>query len=1185
MKCGRLYQFIAGLVLLVLGFGSSVSGRSIELLSSDSTRVRLAPDGKHQFNWTGDVSFKTATGYIYCDTAIVVIGRDANLIGNVLIDDLRYRLLADSVNYDLRTAVSIARGENVELWSYADSVLATGRHAYFDDKREHFYMEERPLLYLNYPDSSRLVEILADFIEYDKETGRTEAWGDVKITSAEVNSSSGCAVALTEENVLDLFEDPVLNRGHSTVSGKLISVYYNGDELDLIDVIDSARADFQEPVDSLGLFFDKSILSGRRIKMNFSAGELDNIVCYDQAYAWYYPSSKGAADRYQNTISGDTIKFRIGGETLQGVDVVPEAIGSFISGRVKTDSFVEVDSLVDVDSLSETDSLVVVDSLAKAGPYIQADSLIWIDVDTIDYRAQRIQYRLSDSTMLLTKAAHVESEEMKLDAYRIEFDTRTRMVRAYSAELQCDCDTTIDSMSYSYRLQPNAIPVTLNDGAEILCGDYLEYGIETEKGRVVQSKSHLELGDYYGSKAYREQKAVFYIRDGRFTTCDVCEPGYHFYSKNMKLVEGEKLIAKPVVFYLGRLPLLIIPYYVFPLKKGRHSGFTKFTIGNFERGDRFVRDVGYYWAASDYWDLLGTFDYHEKHRSFTFNSRVNFKKLYVFDGYIAGNLTRSTGYSRSTATESKSRRWALRTAYNHTVTPTFELKGSASFQSDESYYTDYSQNLEERLNRNVKSQLSFSKKFSRSTSLTGRFTHTDNLDLDRRTDDLPTMSLSLPPLHPFGTGSKNADGQLVQRWYHGFNVRYSPRFQNHSERANGSVVYLPDLPSQGGSTSGQFPSAPALFVSDTLEDRSYKQYSKISHNPGINLPSMKLLGYINIVPRFSYRESWLKIWETDRSRKLGIDASQIYRTFSYNGGVSSNTTLYGIVRSGLLGLKGLSHVVTPSMGYSWSPKIDYYPVVRSYAGGESSARGSILSFSLRQVFEAKIGEEDSERKIQLLSLNTGFSHNFENETRPYSDMTTSYQTSLLQNLRFSGTMVHSFYKPNTDSLSFFSPYLKSFSFNAGFNLAGSRFILDDPRGSLKSPDDGASENTHPCRCNQRQPEKEGSGWSLSGTYSYSETHNQHIIKKTRNFLNLTFRFYLTPLTSVTYSQAYDLLTRRTSSKSVNIIRSIGCWTGSLYWVPSGSNRGFGFKLFVTALPEIKIDNSHDSYMQRIQNRY
>jgi len=1155
MKCWRLYQFMAGLVVLTLGIGPSVSGRSIEILHADRSEFVLAPDGRHHFHWIGDVSFKTETGYIYCDSAVVVRGEDVNLMGNVLIDDLKYRLLADSVNYDLRTSVSIARGENVELWSYADSVLATGRHAYFDAAQEHFYMEERPLLYLNYPDSARMVEILADFIEYDKASGRTEAWGDVKITSEEVNSSSGCAVALTEENVLDLFEDPVMTRGHSTVSGELISVYYDGDELDLIDVVDSARADFREPVDSLGLFFDESILSGQRIKMNFTAGEMDDVVCYGQAYSWYYPSSKGAADRHQNTVSGDTIRFRIGGETLQEVDVTPGAIGSFVSGRVQADS------------LSE------------------GDSLIWTDVDTIDYHAQRIQYRLSDSTMLLTEAAHVESGEMKLDAYRVEFDTRNRIIRAYSAELRCDCDTTIDSMSYSHRLQPNAIPVTLNDGTDIMCGDYLEYGVETEKGRIVQSKSQLELGDYYGRKAYREQKAVFYIRDGRFTTCNVCEPGYHFYSKNMKLVEGEKLIARPVVFYLGRLPLLIIPYYVFPLKKGRHSGFTKFTIGNFERGDRFVRDVGYYWAASDYWDLLGTFDYHEKRRSFTFNSRVNFKKLYVFDGYISGNLTRSTGYSNSTATESKSRRWALRAAYNHTVTPTFELKGSGSFQSDESYYTDYSQNLEERLNRNVKSQLSFSKKFSRSTSLTGRFTHTDNLDLDRRTDELPSMALSLPPLYPFGTGSKNSDGQLVQRWYHGFNLRYSPRFQNHSERANGSVVYLPDLPSQGGSMSGSFPSTGALFVPDTLEGRSYKQYSKISHNPGINLPSIKPFEYINIVPRFSYRESWLKIWETDRSRKLGIDASQIYRTFSYSGGASANTTLYGIVRPSILGLKGLSHVVTPSMGYSWSPRIDYYPVVRSYAGGESSARGSILSFSLRQVFEAKIGQEDSERKIQLLSLNTGFSHNFENKTRPYSDMTTSYQTKLLQNLSFSGTMVHSFYKPGTDSLNFFSPFLKNFSFNAGFNLAGSRFILDDPRGSLESPDDRSSENTQPCRCNQRLPEKEGGGWSLSGTYSYSETRNQHIIKKTRNFLNLTFRFYLTPLTAVTYSQAYDLLTRRTSSKSVNIVRTIGCWSGSLYWVPSGSNRGFGFKLFVTALPEIKIDNSHDSYMQRLQNRY
>ena len=87
------------------------------------------------------------------------------------------------------------------------------------------------------------------------------------------------------------------------------------------------------------------------------------------------------------------------------------------------------------------------------------------------------------------------------------------------------------------------------------------------------------------------------------TICDADEPHFHFKSDNLKLIEGKKLIARPVVLHIGRLPILAVPYYVFPLQKGRHSGILPFTLGNIERGERYIRNVGYYWAASEYCPL------------------------------------------------------------------------------------------------------------------------------------------------------------------------------------------------------------------------------------------------------------------------------------------------------------------------------------------------------------------------------------------------------------------------------------------------------------------------------------------------------------------------------------------------------------------------------------------------------
>ena len=184
-------------------------------------------------------------------------------------------------------------------------------------------------------------------------------------------------------------------------------------------------------------------------------------------------------------------------------------------------------------------------------------------------------------------------------------------------------------------------------------------------------------------------------------------PHYQFHSSKMKLIEGDKLIARPVVFYIERLPLFILPYYVFPLKRGRHSGLLPFTFGKFQRGDRFVRNVGYFWAASEYTDFLSAMDYHEKNQTLTFRGRMNFNKRYVLNGNISGDYARETSYNESVANEQTRTRWIAKGNYNHDITPTFKVRASGDFQSDRSYFTDYSQNLEERLNRQTKSRASF----------------------------------------------------------------------------------------------------------------------------------------------------------------------------------------------------------------------------------------------------------------------------------------------------------------------------------------------------------------------------------------------------------------------------------------------------------------------------------------------
>ncbi|MFZ5980763.1 MAG: putative LPS assembly protein LptD, partial [Candidatus Zixiibacteriota bacterium] len=618
----RFPIYIAVLAVTVFFvFSGRIIAQEKQKMFLDSEHLEVLLNPRQDIAW-GNVIFRTADGIYYCDSAVWKRGESINMKGNVIIEEKTYKIVADSVFYDILKNEFIARGDHVELWSKEDSLFLVGRYAHYNRNTGYFFMEQRPTMFLKYPDTTNMVEVRGDFLEYDSETERAEASGRVIITTKDLSTLSGCAVMYPKLSVLDLSEKPRAKRGHSVITGEYMTITTINDIISRIDVIDSANGEFNEPVDSLESDFDKSLLAGHRIIFDFVDGELNEVTCFGQAYSWYYPAAEGKDKFDENTVSGDTIKFHVKNEKLHDVEVIGGSIGTYVSGERPNEA----------------------DSVSKSPR-----------IDTVDYQACYINYSLKDSVITLQCQGHVNSGQVELDAYKIAFDTKRRIIEAFSAETVArDTLTKEEFETLEKKYGPNDIPVILKDGTDELYGDYLEYSIDTYKGRIIQSRSNYEQGTYYGENAYRSRKDIFYVRNGRYTPCDI--NFLHFFSCNMKLLEKNKLIAKPVVMYVGRMPVLALPYYVFPLKKGRHSGFLPFTLGNIERGDRYIRNVGYYWAASDYWDIQSAVDYYERERTINFYNKVRYKKRYVYEGYISGNYTRETGYLYSTASESKSTR-------------------------------------------------------------------------------------------------------------------------------------------------------------------------------------------------------------------------------------------------------------------------------------------------------------------------------------------------------------------------------------------------------------------------------------------------------------------------------------------------------------------------------------------------
>ncbi|MCX6833987.1 MAG: putative LPS assembly protein LptD [candidate division Zixibacteria bacterium] len=1099
--------------------------RKLDLLYADETEFIFSRLQDTTYV-TGSVVFETESGLIYCDSAMWAKGKQVTLLGRVIIDDREYRLAADSVKYDLLTGRAVARGSYVELWSRPDSLFAVGTHAFYDRDRRYFYMQERPTVYLNYPDSSRMIEVIGDFVEYDAAREIAEAEGTVRITSDEFTSSSGCAIMHPRKNTLDLFDNPSIHRKKSEISGRFITVASDAKTIKRVDVIDSARAEFSEPINPLETDFDRSILTGRRILLDFIAGDLRTVTCYNQAYSWYNPAPVHKEEQIENTVSGDTIRFYVSNEQLQEVEVTGGAIGSYLSSA-----------------------------------RTEQDSVVQITTDTVNYQADHITYSLRDSLITLRSQSKCESEAVSLEAYQIQLDTRTRMIEAFSAALSTD--STGGDNDFARKLQPNDVPVVLRDREQQLYGDYLEYSLDTEKGRIVKSKSDYETGFFYGEKLHRQHKDIFYLQNGRYTTCNATEPHFHFSSDNLKLIEGKRLIARPVILNVGRLPILAIPFYVFPLEKGRHSGILPFSLGNIERGERYVRNVGYYWAASQFWDWQGALDYFDDRDRLNLYSKLTYKKLYAFDGSISGTWGRERSFNDSTIEESRKSRWTLKVTHNHEVSPSFRFSASGDFQSDKSFYSDYSTNLEERLNRVVRSQLNFTKRFGKSVSLSGSLSHDNQLDKESTTDRIPSLGVTLPAFRPFGSGSIDEQGNTKRHWYNELIVTYRPRIENFSSRVkkDSSFAVYDSL------------NTDSIIYRDTVSYRSRKEYTRVDHIVSVNFP-LTVARYFILNPSLQYSENWFRIYSTDQSEKLNIDASTDYRTYRYEVGASFSTKIFGTIYPNVFGLSGLRQVITPQLSYHFTPKSDRHPVINSYAGGgaRSASKSQSVSLSLGHVYQAKVKSGDQEQSYELLSVSHGVSHDFESTGRKWSNLNTDIRSNLLKNVRLDAEMTHSLYRsPTSDELDFWHPHMLSFRLDASTSLKGRRFLFDDPVLSTIRGTDSSSQSGFTTPASGLS-----GGWDLSLTYSFNESGKWSGLYRKSSSIRLSLQFNLTPTTNVDYSQYYDIASRKTVANQVSIVKTIHCWTGTFHWVPTGSMRGWGFMLYVTAMPAIKIDNSQST---------
>jgi lipopolysaccharide assembly outer membrane protein LptD (OstA) len=1091
---------------------------SIELLNADFSELRMEKDNI-MLNLIGHVKFRH--GEINLESQRAVWYRTAGqvvFIDSVRVEDPDQVLSADRVTYYKNSRKVIADG-GVKLFSKKEDAVISGGHGEYDRTAKFVFFSQSPVLVFRPNQGDSTVTITSQSMEYyiDQEEGIAK--GNVLITKGTLRATCDSATSLRKENKIILEGKPEAEKERDRLSGERMEIHLRDEKVEEIEVSGNAKASHLENFDSLGqrpqadsLLKNKkgkeSFLSSKEMVFLLKDEKLKEVKASGNATSIYYPSQKGGSISQKkpsgdkNEASGDTINLFLSDDRIRRVLIEGGAMGTYSFPKEKTN-----------------------DSSSSLGGV----------EDTIKYSADNIDYVIENNLITLEGKSSLEYGQILLTAGEIYYNTEKEILVAEGMKKSPGETGATEEQGES------DLPV-LKDGKEEIKGRRMTYDLSTKRGKVEVGVTQFEGGIYHGEELRKITDKVILADEGSYTTCDKREPHFHFYSRRMKIIAKDKVIAKPVVLYIADLPVAAIPFYVFPIKPGRHSGFLTFDFGNLQAGQRFIRNLGYYWAASDYWDLETAFDYYES-SGWLLKSQARYAVRYLLDGSISGSYNRESGWNTFPFTKWRRSRWDLVINHRQTISPSLSLSAYGSFLSDKDFWRDLNLDPNERRNRSLHSQMNLSQRWA-NTSLTLALDQTLNLDSDERSDLLPILSLSRStlPLFPSkgkkeGGISQNSLDKPTTRWYNSIYYSLSSNFVNYN------------------------------YKQKTAEYSDRKKYMVSDNFLNLSAPQ-KLFGWLVLNPGFNYQETWYYIFKTNLSDAFPIAGNSSARRGTYSTSLSAQTTIFGTFQPKIGKLVGIRHVMTPNLSFVWQPEFNRKKEYQNYTGrGSGGGKQKAMNFSLSNLFQLKTksisGGKEVEKKLDLFTLNFSSGYNFLAKEHKLTNLSTVMRSTAIRNVDLSFSATHDFYDKNTGKLNLLSPRWLYFSFDTRLTFHGS---WQESKVNTGEKTEGLT----PSEENLQVPKETVSQtWSVDISHRFSKTRGA----SENHWVSVSLRLPLTRNWLLNYVNRYDFSEMKITEQTFELYRDMHCWEGRFTWIVNGYKQGYYFRINIKALPAIKIEKS------------
>jgi lipopolysaccharide assembly outer membrane protein LptD (OstA) len=284
----------------------------------------------------------------------------------------------------------------------------------------------------------------------------------------------------------------------------------------------------------------------------------------------------------------------------------------------------------------------------------------------------------------------------------------------------------------------------------------MAYSLKRGTGEIRKGRTTFERGFYTGERIVRVTPTEFNVHNAAFTTCDLEHPHYYFWAHRMKILSDDKVIAEPVILLIEGVPAAVLPFWIFPVKKGRHTGFLMPRVGQTDYEGRFIKNISYFQILTDYSDATLSFDYMER-----LGWAVSVEGRFLYAPRIESQFNGKFSEDRVLG----SRRWNAVFDHRQLLGPRLNLTLSGNFVSDRRYYQEFGEDQYSLLNRNLHSYLSLDRSW-RTSSASLVVSQDRNLDVDSRTEYFPRFTYNLfrrkLPRNVYGSFRSNAVNSRIQ---------------------------------------------------------------------------------------------------------------------------------------------------------------------------------------------------------------------------------------------------------------------------------------------------------------------------------------------------------------------------------------------------------------------------------------